>query len=105
MKNSAIVKILAATMLAVALVPASSAQESTANEDIEVITIVGKRLVPSMASTCMNEVMTQTPAATLRNEGDFQPDAAVARLINNIGVRQALRNCVHQAVAISHARI
>lgn len=105
MRNNAIAKLIAATLLAATFAPTSSAQEVRVPEGIEVITIVAKRTMPVVASACINDVMAQAPVASLRDQGDFQPGTAVARMINNIEVRQALRNCVQKAVAIGEAQI
>ncbi|MDY6984395.1 MAG: hypothetical protein SV422_15020 [Pseudomonadota bacterium] len=69
-------------------------QAMPANLDgVEVITVVAKRIEPTVASTCVNEVLAGVPASH---------DADV-RNANRDSVRQAIRECIDAQLATTHS--
>lgn len=93
MKNSKIVTVLAATLLAMGLASASEAQERQAPEGIETITIVAKRPDPALAAACVNEVRA---TADLHNSQEH---------MDRMAMRRAIRHCMEQGTVTGNAQI
>jgi O-acetyl-ADP-ribose deacetylase (regulator of RNase III) len=105
MKIKYIAMAMTSALLAVGLIPLASAQDDfggtqagievitvvgkrPTQEGIEVITVVGKRPAPTVASTCVNEVM----AGRASNA-----QALESRQASRNSVRQAIKDCIDQA--------
>jgi hypothetical protein len=73
-------------------------------EGIEVITVVGKRPAPTVASTCVNEVMADRVTGN-RNGSDYvNAQALESRHASRDIVRQAIKDCIDQAqLGTSHS--
>lgn len=118
MKTRYITTVVASALLAVGLVPLGSAQTAPENapEGIEVITVVGKRAVPegievitvvarrpepTVASTCVNEVMAgrMTGRSGETSFGDAQ--SLESRQANRDSARQAIEDCIEQAQLVA----
>jgi len=108
MKIRTIAKIMAAMVLSATLVPTSSAQDNKTNarDDIEVITIVGKRPTPTVASVCVNEVMTRVGAsgASRFGDGNFSGAAQDSRRAIMINIRREIRRCIDQNATATAAQ-
>ncbi len=109
MKISRFVTAVAAGFVLVSNVPASSAQEigSTApgtQEGIEVITIIGKRPVSTMATVCSHINSTRLDAASMdkrETDGAQKPDNVLSGIVEQ---REVIGNCAGRA-AVGAARI
>ncbi|MES2604090.1 MAG: hypothetical protein V4603_04080 [Pseudomonadota bacterium] len=86
MNIKAIAAVVAVTLFTVGFAPVSSAQESPLPAGVEVITITAKRPDPTVASNCINEVITTARA-----------NAADGRSNSKATVRQAIRHCMEQS--------
>ena len=84
-----IAMVMTSALLTVGLIPLGSAQDnfSSAQEGIEVITVVGKRPAPTVARTCVNEVMA----------GRADARTPESRHANRDSLRQAIKDCIDQA--------
>lgn len=114
MKTRYIAMVMASALLTAGLIPLGSAQpvlrsapegievitvvgKRPTQEGIEVITVVGKRPAPTVASTCVNEVMAGRVIGN-RSESDYaNAQALESRQANRDSVRQAIKDCIERA--------
>lgn len=68
-----------------------------AQEGIEVITVVGKRAAPTVASTCVNEVMAGRARSKLDGAEFASAQALASHRANRNSVRLAIKNCIDAA--------
>jgi hypothetical protein len=92
MKSRYITMVVASVLLTVGLIPLGSAQSVPGVRPlpagIEVITVVAKRPAPTVASTCVNEVLAGR---------DVNAQTPESRHANRDGIRQAIKDCIEQA--------
>jgi len=107
MKIRTIVTIIAAALLSVGLVPVSSAQDtnSSAQDGIEIITIIGKRPAPTVATACVNEVIAHTATERKNSDGSFSEEVLESGRTKMISQRKAIKRCIDQAATSFEAQI
>ena len=109
MNTRTIVTVIAAALLSASLVPVSSAQDNngSAQEGIEIITIIGKRPAPTVATACENGVRTRTDAAAGRQNGDnnFRDEVLESSRPSISSSRRASKRCIEQAATPLETRI
>jgi hypothetical protein len=121
MKIKCIAMVMTSALLTVGLIPLGSAQyapgsaqdgievitvvgKRPSQEGIEVITVVGKRPAPTVASTCVNEVMACRVTGNQMASDDVNAHALESRQANRNSVRLAIKACIEQAqVATAHS--
>ncbi|MEY4640191.1 MAG: hypothetical protein RLZZ227_185 [Pseudomonadota bacterium] len=114
MKSKYIAMVMASALFTVGLTPLGSAQEAfgaaqagievitvvgkrPTQEGIEVITVVGKRAAPTVASTCVNEVMADRARSKLAGAEFVAAQALASHRANRQSVRLAIRSCIDAA--------
>ncbi|MES2626572.1 MAG: hypothetical protein V4628_14905 [Pseudomonadota bacterium] len=100
MNTRAIVTVVAAAFFSVSLVPVSFAQEKlgSAQEGIEIITIIGKRPAPTLATACVNGVAASTDAVSDHKnaDGSFSDEVLESRRTNTNSPQRATKLCNEQ---------
>ena len=114
MKIKYIAMVMTSALLTVGLIPLGSAQDNFGSaqegievitvvgkrptrEGIEVITVVGKRQAPTVASTCVNEVMAGRATGNQNGVDYVNAQALESRHANRNSVRRAIKDCIDQA--------
>jgi hypothetical protein len=114
MKIKYVAMVMTSALLTVGLIPSGSAQSDfgseqagievvtvvgkrSTQEGIEVITVVGKRPAPTVASTCVNEVMAGRARGIVNVADGGNAQALESRRTNRNDVRRAIKDCIEQA--------
>ena len=98
MNTRTIVTVMAAALLSVSLVPVSTAQDKigSTQDEIEVITIVGKRPAPTVALACVNAAARGQASSGQAKGDDSFGDKAIEPSQPGISNARTSKHCAEQ---------